>query len=68
MSSKKASSYFQACRRCKRLVPRDAKRCPYCGSTDLTKEWFGLVIILDKNSMLAEKLELDIGEYALKVR
>ncbi|ABM80304.1 transcription elongation factor subunit Spt4 [Hyperthermus butylicus] len=61
---------FKACRRCKSLVPREATRCSVCGSTDLTEDWEGVVIILDpEKSLIAKKLEITRpGRYALKVR
>jgi DNA-directed RNA polymerase subunit E" len=61
---------FKACRRCKSLVPREATRCPVCGSTDLTEDWEGVIIVVDpEKSLLAKKLEITKpGRYALKVR
>ncbi len=61
---------FKACRRCKSLVPREATRCPVCGSTDLTEDWEGAIIVIDpEKSILAKKLEITRpGRYALKVR
>ena len=45
------------------------KVCPNCHSTDLTSEWFGLVIILDvERSQVAKVLNIKTpGRYALKV-
>jgi len=45
------------------------KVCPNCHSTDLTPEWFGLVIILDvEHSQVAKVLNIKTpGKYALKV-
>ena len=61
---------FKACRRCKSLVPRDAARCPVCGSTDLSEDWEGAIIVLDpEKSRLAKSLGFDKpGRYALRVR
>ncbi len=61
---------FKACRRCKSLVPRDATRCPVCGSTDLSEDWEGAIIVLDpEKSRLAKSLGFDKpGRYALRVR
>jgi DNA-directed RNA polymerase subunit E" len=61
---------FKACRRCKSLVPREATRCPVCGSTDLTEDWEGVIVVIDpEKSQLAKKLEITRpGRYALKVR
>lgn len=35
----------RACRKCKRLT--EESRCPNDGSTDLTKNWSGLIVVLD---------------------
>lgn len=61
---------FKACRRCKSLVPRDATRCPVCGSTDLSEDWEGAIIVLDpERSRLAKSLGFTKpGRYALRVR
>lgn len=56
-----------ACRRCKRLTTE--KVCPNCGSTELSTEWSGLIIILDPDrSQVAHTLSITKpGRYALKV-
>lgn len=61
---------FKACRKCKSLVPREASRCPVCGSTDLSEDWEGaLVVIEPEKSVIAKKLEITKpGRYAIKVR
>ncbi|KSW11328.1 DNA-binding protein [Pyrodictium occultum] len=61
---------FKACRRCKSLAPREATRCPVCGSTDLSEDWEGAIIVIDpENSLIAKKLGITRpGRYAIKVR
>jgi len=61
---------FKACRKCKSLVPKEATRCPVCGSTELSEDWEGAVIVIDvENSILAKKLAVERpGRYAVKVR
>ena len=60
---------FKACKNCKRLVPSEASKCPYCGSSNLTKEWSGMAIIFSNDSILIDKLGLTSpGDYAIKVR
>ena len=56
-----------ACRKCKTLTTE--KACPNDGSTELSNEWSGLIIVLDpKNSKVAETLAIKTpGRYALKV-
>jgi len=57
-----------ACKRCK-FINIDAEVCKNCGSTELTKEWYGYVIILNPDkSEIAKKLDIKTpGRYALKV-
>ncbi len=58
----------QACRECQRIV--EGLVCPICGSSSLSKDWSGYVVILDpKGSEVAKKLGITLpGKYALKVR
>ena len=64
---------FYACLNCKALVPRSIAEtkgvCPYCGSTELTENWEGAVIIVKENSKLIGKLEhlKGPGRYAVEV-
>ncbi len=57
-----------ACKRCK-YINVDREVCVNCGSTDLTKEWYGYLIILDyEKSEIAKKLGIKkSGKYALQV-
>ncbi|MDP7657611.1 MAG: transcription elongation factor subunit Spt4 [Nitrososphaerales archaeon] len=56
-----------ACRKCKSLA--SGKLCPACNSTDLSKDWAGLIIILDpEKSEVAKSLGISkSGRYALRV-
>jgi DNA-directed RNA polymerase subunit E" len=56
-----------ACRKCKSLA--SGKICPTCNSTDLSKDWAGLIIILDpEKSEVAKSLNISkSGKYALRV-
>jgi DNA-directed RNA polymerase subunit E" len=58
----------RACRNC-RLVT-DGSACSGCGSTNLSSDWAGYVIIRNpESSKLAERLNITKpGKYALKVR
>ncbi|MFB3763994.1 MAG: transcription elongation factor subunit Spt4 [Methanotrichaceae archaeon] len=58
----------QACRECRRIV--EGLVCPICGSSSLSKDWGGYVLILDPNgSTIAKKLGITLpGRYVLKVR
>jgi len=56
-----------ACRKCKMLTTE--KACPNDGSTELSNEWSGLVIIINpQKSQVAKTLNITKpGRYALKV-
>lgn len=58
-----------ACRECHYVV-RDKEECPMCGSSSLSDDWKGYVVIVDpEDSEIAEKMEVSAkGKYALKVR
>ncbi|MDI9393899.1 MAG: transcription elongation factor subunit Spt4 [Euryarchaeota archaeon] len=58
----------KACRQCLRIL--EGQTCPVCGTSDLSNEWSGLVIILDtERSEIAKRLGVDIPDrFALKVR
>ncbi|MEM2175723.1 MAG: transcription elongation factor subunit Spt4 [Archaeoglobaceae archaeon] len=57
-----------ACRNCK-IISSDAIVCKNCGSSDLTKEWYGYVIIVSpEKSEIAKMLGIkNPGKYALRV-
>lgn len=57
---------MKACRTCKAIVY--GKTCEICGTSNLTKKFSGLIIILDNNnSLIAKKLNLGIGEWAAQI-
>lgn len=58
------------CRECHRVVDPDEETCPSCGSSSLTEDWAGYVIIAHpETSRIAEEMEItEPGKYALKVR
>ncbi|MDI9646390.1 MAG: transcription elongation factor subunit Spt4 [Archaeoglobales archaeon] len=57
-----------ACKKCK-FINSDVSICKNCGSTELTKEWYGYLIILDpERSEIAKRVDIRIpGKYALRV-
>ncbi len=57
-----------ACKEC-RFINIDATICRNCGSTELTKEWYGYLVVIDpEKSEIAKKMEIKIpGKYALRV-
>ena len=57
---------LRACKNCRRITTEI--RCPYCGG-ETTLEWHGYVFIVDKNlSRIAKEMNLENGEYAIRVR
>jgi DNA-directed RNA polymerase subunit E" len=56
-----------ACRKCRTLTTERA--CPNDGSTELSNEWSGLIIIINpEHSLVAKTLGITkAGRYALKV-
>ncbi|MET1124603.1 MAG: transcription elongation factor subunit Spt4 [Archaeoglobaceae archaeon] len=57
-----------ACRRCK-FINIDTVVCKNCGSDELTKEWYGYLVVLDpERSEIAKKMGIKTpGKYALRV-
>jgi len=62
-------SVEKACRMC-RYVSIGAENCPVCGSSELTDNWAGFIIIINpETSQLAKYLDVKMaGKYALKVK
>lgn len=58
------------CRECHRVLKLDDDACPSCGSTSLTEDWAGYVIISHpEESVIASEMQVtEAGSYALKVR
>jgi DNA-directed RNA polymerase subunit E" len=59
-----------ACRECHYVNDPDAQTCEHCGSSALTEDWAGYVVITDPDeSQIAEEMNVSKpGSYALKVR
>lgn len=56
-----------ACRKCRAITI--GKVCSICKSSDLTRDWSGIILIVKpENSQVAKTLEITHkGKYALKV-
>ena len=56
-----------ACRKCKTIA--SGRICHNCGSTDLSTEWSGLIVLSEPDkSIIAKQLEFTkSGKYAIKV-
>ncbi len=58
---------LKACRVCNFIT--EEKRCPMCGSEDLSLKWKGIMIIADADkSMVAKNMKIGKnGRYAISV-
>src|SRR5215216_700326 len=56
-----------ACKKCRALTA--GKMCPVCKSTELSKDWSGIMLVFDpERSKIASILEVSVShKYALKV-
>ncbi|MDI6718768.1 MAG: transcription elongation factor subunit Spt4 [Methanomicrobiales archaeon] len=56
------------CRECHRVV--EGEGCTVCGTTNLSTDWAGYLIIIDpEHSDIAKRMNIKLpGKYALKVR
>ena len=55
-----------ACKSCKRIVK--GNKCDACGSTDVTRNFQGTIVIFDVESEIAKKMGITApGTYAIKV-
>ncbi len=59
-----------ACRECHLVNGPDAQNCTQCGSSSLTEDWAGYVVIAHpEQSEVADEMNVtSAGAYALKVR
>ncbi|MFC6725783.1 transcription elongation factor subunit Spt4 [Halobium palmae] len=59
-----------ACRECHRVNDPDATTCESCGSSSLTEDWAGYVVIThpEQSEVAIEMNVAEAGSYALKVR
>ncbi|SDM99870.1 DNA-directed RNA polymerase subunit E [Halogranum gelatinilyticum] len=60
----------KACRECHHINDPDAQTCNLCGSSSLTEDWAGYVIIThpEQSEVATEMNVSEPGGYALKVR
>lgn len=61
---------YPVCRDCHRVLGEEDESCPICGSTSLTEDWAGYVVIAhpETSEIAAEMNVKEPGRYALKVR
>lgn len=56
----------KVCVHCKRFVEGDV--CPACKTSEFTRRWEGMVIIIDPDSDIARALEINApGKYAISI-
>jgi DNA-directed RNA polymerase subunit E" len=57
----------RACKLCKRLVKGNL--CPACKTTELTRNWKGVLVIIDPDSEIAKEAKIIApGKYAIKAK
>jgi len=57
----------KACKKC-RLIVKKSETCPICNGKAFTTNWKGYVIIFDKESDIAKKMDITTpGKYALRL-
>ncbi|MFP4115973.1 MAG: transcription elongation factor subunit Spt4 [Candidatus Aenigmatarchaeota archaeon] len=57
----------KACKNCRRLI--SGTECPACKTSELTKNWKGMAVIIDTDSEIADAIGIDTpGRYAIKIR
>ncbi|AAR39084.1 NEQ231 [Nanoarchaeum equitans Kin4-M] len=59
----------KVCLKCKAILPMDVEKCPYCGGTEFTTEFEGIIIIVNKEkSEVAKVAGIDKeGKFAIKI-
>ncbi|MCL9816831.1 transcription elongation factor subunit Spt4 [Natronocalculus amylovorans] len=59
-----------ACRECHHINGPDSQSCDHCGSSSLTEDWAGYVVIThpEESEIAVEMNVTEPGGYALKVR
>ncbi|MCD6367727.1 MAG: hypothetical protein J7L45_01435 [Candidatus Aenigmarchaeota archaeon] len=56
----------KVCVHCKRFVEGDV--CPACKTSEFTRRWEGMVIVIDPDSEIAKTLEINApGKYAISI-
>jgi DNA-directed RNA polymerase subunit E" len=59
----------KVCLKCKAILPIDAQKCPYCGSTQFTEDFEGILIIINpEKSEVAKVAGINKkGHFAVKI-
>ena len=57
----------RACKTCRRLVKGNV--CPICKASDLTRNWKGVLLVVDVESDIAKEAGITApGKYAIRVK
>jgi DNA-directed RNA polymerase subunit E" len=57
----------RACKTCRRLVKGNV--CPACKTSDLTRNWRGVLLVIDSESEIAKEAGISTpGKYAIRVK
>jgi len=57
----------KACKLCQRIIKGNI--CPACKTTELSKNWKGILVVVDVNSEIAKVAGITApGKYAIKVK
>lgn len=57
----------KACKTCRRIVKGNL--CPVCKSSDVTKNWKGLIVVINPDSEIAKEAGITApGKYAVRVK
>ena len=57
----------KACRLCRRIVKGNI--CPACKTTELSKNWTGVLVVIDPESEIAKAAGITApGRYAVRVK
>lgn len=57
----------KACKTCRRLIKGNF--CPICKTSELTKNWKGILIVVNADSEIAREAGITVpGKYAIRVK
>jgi DNA-directed RNA polymerase subunit E" len=57
----------KACRKCRRLIKSNV--CPICKSSDVTRSWRGVLVVINADSDIAREAGITApGKYAVRVK
>ncbi len=59
----------KVCVKCKAILPLDVEKCPYCGSTQFTEDFEGIIVVINPEKSEVAKVAgiKHKGWFAIKV-